>query len=311
MSRPGALFLFGPTAVGKTEALETLIDRPVEVISADSMQVYRGMDIGTAKPDRSLRDRLPHHLIDIRNPDEQYDVGAFVCDANRAIEETIARGRLPVVAGGTGFYFRHLLYGLPQAPPSDPAIRERLLRETKSLGAPQMYRRLAEVDPAAAERIHPHDAYRVTRALEVHEQTGRGISDFAAAGPPRTDITVSLCALHRDRDELRQRISSRVRSMFEEGLRDEVERLVGLGYGPGDPGLRAIGYREFFGPAGRLRPAEEDERIAAQIIGSTRRYAKRQMTFFRRLPEVLYTPAAELSGLMELVDRLCDTVRPA
>lgn len=306
MSRPVVLFLFGPTAVGKTGVLEALSDRPIEVISADSMQVYRGMDIGTAKPDRSLRERLPHHLIDIRDPDEQYDVGAFVTEANRAIEAIHERGRVSVVAGGTGYYFRHLLYGLPQAPPSDPKVREQVQREIDRMGLAEMHRTLASVDPQAALRIHPHDAYRIGRALEIYRQTGRGPSGFAAGGPARADVAVTSCALDRDREELRSRIRARVESMFDQGLRHEVERLVDRGYGPGDPGLRAIGYREFFDAAGGLRPAEEDEAIAAEITGSTRRYAKRQRTFFRRLPRVLEIPAQEVSRVVELVDRLCD-----
>ncbi len=311
MSRPVVLFLFGPTAVGKTETLEALTGRRVEVISADSMQIYRGMDIGTAKPDRSLRERLPHHLIDIRDPDEQYDVGAFVHEANRAIEAIHGRAKVSVVAGGTGYYFKHLLYGLPGAPSSDPKIRERVQAEIDEMGLETMHRKLASIDPDAADRIHRHDGYRIGRALEIYEQTGRGPSEYAAGGPARADVAVTSCALHRDREELRSRIAARVEAMFDHGLRDEVERLVGLGYGPGDPGLRAIGYREFFDPAGRLRPIAENERIAAEIIGSTRRYAKRQRTFFRRLPKVMEIPAREVSRVVELVDRLCDTVRSA
>ena len=299
------LFLFGPTAVGKTEALEALAGRPIEVISADSMQVYRGMDIGTAKPDPALRDRIPHHLIDIRNPDQQYDVGAFVTDANRAIGEILARRRLPIVAGGTGFYFRHLLFGLPETPPSDEQIRERVRRKGLRLGLEAMHAELVRIDPASAQRINPRDRYRIHRALEVYEQTGRPLSSFETEGAPRRDVEVTLHALRRDRAELRERIARRVESMFAAGLRDEVERLVRDGYGPGDRGMRAIGYREFFDASGALRPATDDPRIAHEIIVASRRYAKRQETFFRGLPGVTDIAADGPAAVERIVDRLC------
>ncbi len=305
MARCAVLFLFGPTAVGKTEALEDLAGRPIEVISADSMQIYRGMDIGTAKPEPALRDRIPHHLIDIRSPDEQYDVGAFVADANRAIGEILARKRLPIVAGGTGFYFRHLLFGLPETPPSDDQIRERVRRKGLRLGLEAMYAELERIDPKSAERINPRDHYRIYRALEVYEQTGRPLSSFETEGTARKDVDVTLRALRRDRAELRERIARRVESMFRAGLRGEVERLVRDGYGPGDRGMRAIGYREFFDASGALRPATEDPLIANEITVATRRYAKRQETFFRGLPGATDVAANAPAAIAGLVDRLC------
>lgn len=299
------LFLFGPTAVGKTAMIDRVVGEPVEIVSADSMQVYRGLDIGTAKPPRELRDRLPHHLIDIRNPDEPYDVGAFVHDANTAIGAIHARGRLPLVAGGTGYYFRHLLYGLPGSPPSDPEVRARVAAEADRLGLDELRARLASVDPVSAGRIDEHDRYRITRALEVYEQTGRPLSDFAMVGDPRTDVEVVSVMLSRPREEIRRRIAARVSAMFEEGLRGEVERLTGAGYGPGDPGMRAIGYREFFnlspGPGGTLRSPAENAAIANEIAVDTRRYAKRQRTFFARLPNVRELDADDVDGFVQLV----------
>ena len=275
------------------------------------MQVYRGMDIGTAKPPAELRQGLPHHLIDIRDPDEQYDVGAFVHDANRAIEAILSRGRVPVVAGGTGYYFRHLLYGLPQAPPSDPDIRERVRGQLTDDGPEVLWQRLQEVDPSTAERVGPRDAYRVTRALEVYEQTGRPLSAFAMTGPARSDVRVRSFHLVRGRDELRRRIATRVAQMFAAGLRAEVEALVERGYTAGDPGMRAIGYREFFREDGSLRPPLEDPRIREAITRNTSRYAKRQATFFRRLPDV---EVIDLSGLHtddQSVAAVVDAVRSA
>jgi len=304
MPARAALFLFGPTAVGKTATLSALAGRPVEVVSADSMQVYRGMDIGTAKPPPALRRRVPHHLIDIRDPDERYDVGAFVADANREMNAILARGRLPIVAGGTGFYFRHLLLGLPEAPRSDAGVRERVRERVERDGLAASYERLARIDPASAARIAPADAYRITRALEVHEQTGRPLSSYATTGPPRSDLVVTSIALTRPRDELRRRIADRVREMFVAGLRGEVERLVGDGYGSDAPGMRAIGYREFFGPEGRLRSPGEDEAIEIEIAASTRRYAKRQQTFVRQLPGLVEVAADEPAGVVGRVDAL-------
>ncbi|MFP4114413.1 MAG: tRNA (adenosine(37)-N6)-dimethylallyltransferase MiaA [Spirochaetota bacterium] len=280
------LFLFGPTAVGKTGLLETLADRPVEVVSADSMQVYRGMDVGTAKPDPSFRSRVPHHLIDIRNPDEQYDVGAFVHDADEAIAAIHGRGRVPVVSGGTGYYFKHLFLGLPESPPSDPAVRAAVRERADREGLSALYAELGRVDPSTAARVGENDRYRITRALEVYEQTGRPLSSFAMVGEPRADLRVTSVCVTRDREELGVRIRRRVDEMFASGLRAEVERLVSAGYGPADPGLRAIGYREFFAEDGAVRPVGDDGAIAAEIARNTRRYAKRQETFFRQLPDV-------------------------
>ncbi len=303
MSGRAAVFLFGPTAVGKTAVLSALGDRPVEVVSADSMQVYRGMDIGTAKPSPELLHQLPHHLIDIRDPDERYDVGAFVDDANDAIDDILARGRLPVVAGGTGFYFKHLLLGLPEAPRCDPEIRERVQEEAERAGLSGIAERLRRVDPESADRIAGTDRYRIMRALEVFDQTGRPLSSFAMSGPPRSDLAVTSVALARERSELHERIAARVSEMFGAGLRDEVERLAEAGYGAAAPGMRAIGYREFFGRDGALRPREDDGSIAREIVVSSRRYAKRQETFFRRLPDPVEVPARQIETVTALVDQ--------
>jgi len=304
MLRRAAIFLFGPTAVGKTAVLSALTDRPLEVVSADSMQVYRGMDIGTAKPPDELLQRLPHHLIDIRDPDERYDVGAFVDDANAAIDDILSRGRLPVVSGGTGFYFKHLLLGLPEAPRCEPEIRARVQAEAERVGLAGIADRLRRVDPASAERIAANDSYRIMRALEVFDQTGRPLSSFAMSGPPRTDLAVTSVALSRERSELRERIAVRVAAMFDAGLRAEVERLAASGYGSHAPGMRAIGYREFFRDDGAMRPRSHDASIARDIAVSSRRYAKRQETFFRRLPGVVEVPARRVETAIGLVDEV-------
>jgi tRNA dimethylallyltransferase len=300
------LFLIGATAVGKTSIIEGLAGSAIEVISADAMQVYRGMDVGTAKPPSDLRDRIPHHLIDIRNPDEQYDVGQFVRDASDCARQIVVRGKLPVVSGGTAYYVRHLLMGLPSAPEADPEIRRRVARRLEKEGGSALYLTLQKVDPATARRIGVEDTYRITRALEVYEQTGHPLSSFPVPTAPRSDLDPCIIGLRRPRMELRFRIERRVDAMLRGGLYDEIARLVSRGYGHSDPGLRAIGYREFFSDDGRLRPRTETASIREELVIDTRRYAKRQETFFRKLPDIRWIDAEGgrfLEGLPESMRR--------
>ena len=301
---PPPVLIFGPTAVGKTSCIERLgvsLDVPISVISADSMQVYRGMDIGTAKPDAALRDRIPHYCIDLLAPDQQYDVGAFVRDASAAARAAADAGRLPVVCGGTAYYLKHLMFGMPGAPPSSEEIRLAVHRELEERGLEALRGELLRVDPVTAARVGLSDRYRIARALEVYRETGRPLSSFTVpSGPPAGSDTLAI-GLDRPRDELTARIGRRVQAMFASGLRAEVEQLVERGYQAGDPGLRAIGYREFFTRSGALRPATEDETIAGEIDLDTRRYAKRQLTFFRRLPGVTWLPAADADAVVERV----------
>lgn len=290
------ILLFGPTAAGKTDLILDLFGEGFEIVNADSMQVYRGMDIGTAKPSCEERRRIPHHLLDIRDPDEQYTVGDFVRDADAAIQEIVDRGRTPILSGGTAFYLRNFIFGLPETPPSDPEIRGRLRERLAREGSESLHQELASVDPAAAVRIASNDGYRITRALEIYELTGRGVSHFDVPRSPRRDVSALTIGLTRDRGELNERIAARVDRMFDEGLAEEVDRLKAAGYGPGDPGMRAIGYREFFEYDG---PNEIRERI---VIAS-RRYAKRQLTFFRRLPGVEWIHADDGGAVSRLVGR--------
>lgn len=291
-ARLSVLVLFGPTAVGKTAVLDRLFggrDAPfkAEVVSADSMQVYRGMDIGTAKPDSALRDRLPHHLIDIRDPDETFNLGDFVRLADAACLEIAARGALPVVCGGTGFYLKHFVLGLPEAPPADLRIRDELKAELETRGAEALMLELSAVDPEAAARIHLNDHYRLTRALEVHRSSGRPLSSFKMAGggsspeSGRPAYRFLSLSLERDRDDLYRRIGGRCRQMFESGLPEEVARLRSEGYGPDAPGMRAIGYREFFAAESATLGDIEEE-----TARNSRRYAKRQSVFAYSIPDL-------------------------
>lgn len=285
MTRPSRIILiFGPTAVGKTDLLLRLFSGTAEIISADSMQVYRYMDIGTAKPGPCVRDRLPHHFIDIKNPDEQYNAGEFVQAADRLIPKIVSRGRVPVVSGGTAFYFRNFIYGLPEVPPADESQRNRLREELEAEGPEPLFRELERVDPAAAERIFPADTYRILRALEVYRLTGSPLSAFAVKEEPRGRYRFLVIGLDRPREELYRRIGRRVEEMFEAGLPGELKRILSLGYGADDPGLRAIGYREFFEM--RKEGCPTLGVIRERIKRNTRRYAKRQITFFKRLPGI-------------------------
>jgi len=289
----GVLVLFGPTASGKTDLLLRLFGRggsqKVEVVSADSMQVYRGMDIGTAKPSPEERAQLPHHLIDIRNPDEQFTAGDFVHLAREAIDDIARRGNIPIVAGGTGFYLRNLVLGLPEAPPSDKAIRDTLKLELQEKGASALMEELARLDPVSAGKIHLNDEYRLLRALEVQRLCGRPLSSFSmSTGDTVPKYDFRIIGLSRPREELYRRINERCAAMFAKGLPEEVQKLYNAGYTPRAPGLRAIGYREFFvedPPAsGVFRLSRDIAGVQALVAMNSRRYAKRQITFFSSLP---------------------------
>jgi tRNA dimethylallyltransferase len=285
--------LFGPTASGKTSLLERLFApwEKAEIISADSMQVYRGMDIGTAKPSLAERARIPYHLIDTRNPDDQFNAGEFVRLAEAACLDITSRGALPVVSGGTGFYLKNLVLGLSEAPPADQGIRAELKKELlSSKGASFLMEELKKVDPVSAGRIHINDEYRLLRALEVYRVSGRPLSSYAVS--PNNVSAASrfrflLVGLKRSREELYRRINERTAAMFHAGLPVELRRLYEAGFSPADPGLRAIGYREFFveETGGGWRLSEDLAGVENLVAQNSRRYAKRQITFFTSLPD--------------------------
>lgn len=294
-----AVILAGPTASGKTDLLDSMfgagvaewlprlrdawsIDlQSVHVLSADSMQAYRFMDIGTAKPDSGLKKRLVHHLIDIKNPDEQYTAGEFVARVDALCTELAEQHILPVVSGGTGFYLMNFICGLPSAPPSSPEIRAQVAQELEHAGTAALRAELARADPEIAAKIHEHDVYRLTRAVEILRSSGKPPSFFAPQKVPRQGKRFVVLGVTRPRDELLLRIHARVEAMMKAGLAEEVAQLVARGYSREDPGMQAIGYREFFELSGR--PLET---ISEAIELHTRQYAKRQMTFFRALPGI-------------------------
>jgi tRNA dimethylallyltransferase len=254
------------------------------------------MDRGTAKPSAALRAALPHHLIDIRNPDEQFTVGDFVALADACCVDIARRGKVPVISGGTGFYLKHFVQGLPEAPPSDARIRGELKEELRVRGKAPLLEALAAGDPQSARRIHPNDEYRLLRALEVLRLSGRPLSAFSPTGAAhkRPGYRFLILGLHREREDLYRRIDERCAQMFRCGLADEVRQLFEAGYGPKDPGLRAIGYREFFvePEGGVFRLSTDLAGVEALVARNSRRYAKRQCSYFALIPGLTWIAAS-------------------
>jgi tRNA dimethylallyltransferase len=300
--------LAGPTASGKTGLALALADEfPIEIVSVDSALVYRGMDIGTAKPTRAERAAVPHHLIDILEPSQAYSAAQFAADATRLIAEIRARGRLPLLVGGTMLYYKALVDGIDALPPADPAVRSRLDAEAAQVGWPAMHARLAQVDPATAARLAPNDAQRIQRALEVHELTGRPLADFHTresrpAAVPRHRL---LSLEPEDRAWLHARIGERFGQMLTDGFLDEVRALRSRGdLHTGLPSIRCVGYRQAWEAmdAG-LEGAALVEAVRERGVAATRQLAKRQLTWLRGMRrEVL--PAQDPACALDHARRL-------
>ncbi len=275
--------LMGPTASGKTElAIQLQQHLPLDIISVDSVMVYRGMDIGSAKPDAETLRQAPHRLIDIRDPAEAYSAAEFCADARREIQAVHALGRIPLLTGGTMLYFRALLYGLSELPAADAATRKKLEAEAAQIGWPGMHRRLSDIDPLAAERIHPNDPQRIQRALEVYELTGSPLSSLQRQDKNRLVLpwpVIKLAVAPMQRSLLHQRIELRFRQMMEQGLLAEVEALMARGdLNSSMPSIRAVGYRQIWEfLSGRM---DYTQAIEKGII-ATRQLAKRQFTWMR------------------------------
>lgn len=277
--------IVGPTASGKTRMAVELAQRHNgEVISADSMQIYRTMDIGTAKPTKEEMGGIPHHMIDVADPEEDFSVARYVEMAARCVDDVLARGKLPIVAGGTGLYIDSLLSGRTFAPFSpDSALRGELERELEEQGGPAMLEALRQVDPEAAARLHPNDHKRIIRALEVYRSTGKTITQHnreTQAIPPRYNaLTIGLA--FQDRQAMWKRIDQRVDEMVAAGLEDEVRRLLTSGISPKCTAMQAIGYKEFT----QALSGEMTWQEAAEVVKlRSRQYAKRQLTWFGRNP---------------------------
>jgi tRNA dimethylallyltransferase len=279
------LCVAGPTASGKTAAALAIADalssiRPVEIVSVDSALVYRGMDIGTAKPSADELARVPHHLIDLIEPTQAYSAAQFVADATRHIDEINDRGHLPLLVGGTMLYFRALFEGLDDMPASNPGIRAALDEEAARVGWPAMHAKLAEVDPVTAARLNPGDSQRVQRALEVYRISGRALSSFHREKAKRdTPHLLSLEPL--DRAWLHDRIAKRFDAMLDAGFIDEVKRLRARGDLHADlPSMRCVGYRQVW----EALDANDLSGLRDKGIAATRQLAKRQLTWLRSMP---------------------------
>ncbi len=315
------LVIFAPTATGKTEIVGRLFSDnapsffagKAEIISADSMQVYKHLNIGTAKPEAEFLSHLPHHLIDILEPTEQFGTGDFIALADQKCEEIYSRGKIPVICGGTSFYIKNFIFGLPVTPEADEKVRQEIKARMENEGAEKLYAELQKIDPSSAKKIHINDKYRIGRALEVYYSSGKKLSSFELPSKPREKYTFLTIFLKRERENIYERINQRVLDMFDQGLADEVESLLLNDDGteklsPSCPGLAAIGYREFF-IAGEdpyemflLRREFPDfvqsprflvwlAEIKKRIQKSSRLYAKKQLMFFKPLLEMPENPA--------------------
>ena len=289
-AKPPLLVIAGPTGVGKTAAAVALARRvPLEVISADSRQVYRGMDLATGKPTAEEQAAVTHHLIDVVDPGDRYHAARFRADAERAIDTVRERRRLPVIVGGTGLYIRALLRGLDPAPPADPAFRHELAGIAAREGRAALHARLEAVEPVLARRLHPNDEIRVVRALErlrAGSAVGEALVRWRGSESP---WRVMYVGLGRERGALARGLIARAAGMVEAGLLDEVRGLLAQGYDPGMPAMQGIGYRQFAQVAfGRM----DSVRALALMQRDTVRYAKRQVTWFAREPDVRWLDVA-------------------
>lgn len=282
------LCLAGPTAAGKSASTLALAARwPIEIINVDSATIYRGMDIGTAKPTPTEQAQVPQHLLDIRDPAESYSAAEFCTDATRLIDQICARGRIPLLCGGTMMYYKALREGLNDLPQANPALRAELEADARQLGWPTLHARLADIDPVTAARLAPNDSQRIQRALEIWHLSGQPMSVLLQQQKSQNATAsydfITLSLEPSDRLALHRRIALRYQLMLEQGLMNEVERLYARGdLHPGLPSVRCVGYRQLWdyleGKTGKAQAIE-------QAIAATRQLAKRQLTWLRAQPD--------------------------
>ncbi len=319
-ARPPCLVLAGPTASGKTEASLALArDWPIEIISMDSALVYRGMDVGTAKPSAEEQAAVPHHLIDLIEPTQAYSAADFARDARGLIQDIQARGRLPLVVGGTLLYFKALFEGLDDVPPAQIDLRAQIEAEASELGWPALHTQLAAVDPITAARLAPRDAQRIGRALEVWRHTGRPLSSFFGqrASTPKGPPAVVISLEPGERAWLHERIAQRFDLMLAQGLVDEVRRLHARGDLHADlPAMRCVGYRQVWEALDAaqawdrdLSPSEQAS-VRERGVAATRQLAKRQLTWLRSMPQRQIV-ACDQAGRVEAVLNIARRVWPA
>ena len=292
----------GPTASGKSSlAIEMAQYFGGEIVNADSMQVYRFMDVGTAKPSILERRGTPHHLIDVVDPDEDFNAAMYRSLANPAIREIKARQKICFVVGGTGLYIKTLLGGLLKCPPIDSELREELYRECEEHGSIFLHERLKMLDPESARRIHPHDRIRIVRALEIINITNQTLSSLMQKHGfrDRDFETLKIC-LQIDREQLYRRINERTLAMVEAGLVEETEDLLQKGYSPELKSMKSVGYRHVVRFIQGIRDMDETVR---QLQADTRRYAKRQLTWFKADPEMIWVDPKDRDIIMKIIKR--------
>jgi tRNA dimethylallyltransferase len=302
MQKEKVIVICGPTGIGKTDlSLMMAEEFRGAIVGADSMQIYQYMDVGTAKPSLKERSLVPHYMMDIIPPDAPFDAASYAKLARAAILIIRQQGRVPFIVGGTGFYIRALLHGLFEAKPSDPAVRQRLKADAASYGSTYVYERLAHYDPVAAARIHPNDTYRVIRALEVCEISGKPMSEFQKAhGFADSPYEVLKIGLFMPRDQLYERIDQRVDQMIEDDLLNEVKNLLEMGYSEELRPMQALGYRHM---ADYLKGRMPWDETVDLLKRDTRRYAKRQLTWFQNDPDVIWRSPDTHEEIRELIRR--------
>jgi len=297
----------GATAIGKTElALRMAEEFNGEIIGVDSMQIYRYMDIGTAKPTSQERARVPHHLVDFVDPKEDYSVACFIRDCAPVVEDLRQRGKVAIMAGGTGLYFQGWFHGMFKSPPIPEEIRQRLEKEYERLGRKALYERLTLCDPVSAQRIHPNDKLRLLRALEIYETTGRRWSDLisehrkeSVQQAQATGAPLKI-GLRRERQELYERINKRAKIMIDSGLLQEVEGLLRKGYSPELNAMQSLGYRHM---VNYIEGRWSMERSLELLARDTRRYAKRQFTWFNKVEDICWFHPDDIHEILQCVNR--------
>ena len=302
------IVFFAPTAAGKTSLIQKLFGEKscfafkgkAEIISADSQTVYKGIDIGTAKPSLKEKDGLNYHLLDILLPSEQFDASDFKERADILCRDIYNRRNIPVVVGGAGFYIRAFLQGVPKTPQSDACLRDELKQRAKNEGIAPLYKELYEIDPISAKRINKNDAYRIIRALEVFKLSGTPLSSIEVPKTLRENYNFCILILDRDRDELYRRIDNRVEQMFRDGLAFEVQNLLKAGYSFDSPALKAIGYKEFNSIDNNF--SEENINFVKEKIKlNSRHYAKKQYTYIKGIPNAIHVNAEDTEGIAKIV----------
>ena len=305
-SRP-LVVLVGPTAVGKSEiGLRLARTLDTDLLTADSRQVYRGMDIATDKPTLEQRQGVPHCLIDLVDPDESFNAGQYRQQAVQEIERLYGERRLPLIVGGTGLYVRTLMHGLCDAPRADQAYRASLLQQAHAQGRDFLHSELTRIDPELAARLHPHDEVKIVRALEVYHLSGRRLSDVQQQHRfAEQPFSVILVGLNRDRAQLYRRIDTRVEAMFARGVIEETEQLLAKGYGRGLGAMKGLGYQQV---AGYLAGDYDRAEALRLLKRDTRHFAKRQLTWFRKEPGLRWWSLSEQDSPEDVAGRLFETI---